>query len=152
MDILRHSIVTSLLRNYDCDVKLKKYANKCDIEPLAKGQYEPCTRSVTVGGRPFIQDDVCVWGYIVFAVLLSKKQKDFYWHSTSAYLSWKWLVYEYTAVYIICDTFVLWVAILFLLKLACANIPFYYAAIFNKTIPLSLHLFLWIYPRGDPGV
>ena len=49
------------------------------------------------------------------------------------------------SVYITCDTFVLRVAIFFSLKLACTNIPFYYAAIFNKTVPLSMHLFLWIY-------
>ena len=41
--------------------------------------------------------------------------------------------------------FFLWIAILFSLILACTKIPFYYAAIFNKTISLSMHLFLWIY-------
>ena len=33
----------------------------------------------------------------------------------------------------------------FLLKLACTNIQFYYAAIFSKFIFTSMHLFLWIY-------
>ena len=33
----------------------------------------------------------------------------------------------------------------FLLIAACTEKPFYYAAILNKTIPLFMHLFLWIY-------
>ena len=49
------------------------------------------------------------------------------------------------SVYITYDTFFLWVAVLFSLKLACTNIPFNCAAIFDKTIPLSMDIFLWIY-------
>ena len=41
---------------------------------------------------------------------------------------------------ITCETFVIWVAILFLLKLAWTNIPFYNAAIFNKTISLYANI------------